>query len=72
LIVPYEGADVGSRPARLNPIAAHTAFAISDYEAGLDRLKKEGLEVLEAGPEIGQMWVGDPDGNVIELIVPRR
>ena len=30
----------------------------------------EGLEVLETSPTVGQMWVQDPDGNIIELIAP--
>jgi catechol 2,3-dioxygenase-like lactoylglutathione lyase family enzyme len=71
LIVPFEGTDVGKPPQQLNPLAPHTAFAIEDYDSVRKRLDGEGIEVLEAGPEIGQMWVRDPDGNVIELIVQR-
>jgi glyoxylase I family protein len=68
LIVPIEGSDLGSPPPDLNPIAAHTAFAIDDYAATAERLRGEGLEVLELGAEMGQMWVRDPDGNIIEFI----
>ena len=56
----------------MNPFAVHTAFAVSDYEAVRKRLIDEGLELLETGAEAGQMWVRDPDSNIIELIVERR
>ena len=72
LIVPFEGTDVGKAPQQVNPFAVHTAFTVSDYEAVRTRLLGEGLELLETGPEVGQMWVRDPDGNIIELIVERR
>ena len=68
LIVPFEGTDVGSAPPHINPFAVHTAFAVDDYAGVLGRIKAAGLEVLETGPEMGQMWIQDPDGNVIELI----
>ena len=71
LIQVPDGLDVGSPPPSLNPMAGHTAFAISDYAETLAHLKAHGLEVFEAGPEVGQMWVRDPDGHVIELIVAR-
>ena len=72
LIEVPEGADVGSPPGYTNPGGRHTAFAIEDYGAALARLKGAGLEVLETSAEQGQMWVRDPDGHVIELIVPRQ
>jgi len=68
LIVPFEGTDLGSAPSQINPFAVHTAFAVDDYSAVLERIKAEGIAVLETTPEMGQMWVQDPDGNVIELI----
>ncbi len=71
LICTPEGVDVGARPAAVNPMAPHTAFAIDDYDAVRNQLVSRGVELLEAGPAIGQMWVRDPDGNVIELIAPR-
>ena len=37
--------------------------------ATLERLKARGVEVLETSAERGQLWVRDPDGNVLELIV---
>jgi catechol 2,3-dioxygenase-like lactoylglutathione lyase family enzyme len=72
LIVPFEGTDIGRTAAQLNPLAVHTAFEIDDYAAVRERFQREGIEVLETGAEIGQMWVRDPDGNIIELIVDKR
>lgn len=72
LIVTPPGAEVGSVPGRITPIANHSAFAIADYAATLAHLKARGVEVLETSTERGQMWVRDPDGNVLELIVPAR
>lgn len=72
LIVPPEGIDVGAAPPVLNPMARHAAFAIEDYAATLAHLKAHGLEVFETTPENGQMWVRDPDGHIIELIVAAR
>jgi glyoxylase I family protein len=63
--------DVGAPPPTLNPMARHAAFAIADYEATLAHLKAHGLTVFETNTEVGQMWVRDPDGHIIELIVAR-
>jgi len=71
LIETPAGFDVGSPPPALNPMAAHAAFGIRDYDAMLTHLKEHGLEVLETTAQQGQMWVRDPDGNIIELIVAR-
>jgi catechol 2,3-dioxygenase-like lactoylglutathione lyase family enzyme len=65
------GAKVGSPPATLTPLANHSAFAVEDYGKALAQLRERGVEVLETKPEIGQLWVRDPDGNVIELIDPK-
>ena len=70
LIAAPEGADVGKPPAALTPLANHQAFAIEDYGKTLQWLEARGVEVLGTSPERGQMWIRDPDGNVIELIVP--
>ena len=69
LISTPAGADVGTAPGRLTPLANHSAFAIDDYAKTLERLKARGAEVLETDARRGQMWVRDPDGNVLELIV---
>jgi len=66
-----EGVDVGAPPPHLNPMARHAAFAIGDYDEMLALVRSQGLEVVESRAA-GQMWLQDPDGHVIELIVPGR
>ena len=68
LIVPPDGADTGTPPGKLSPIANHTAFAIDDFETVRRHLIDSGLEVMEFGVERGQMWVADPGGNILEFI----
>ena len=65
-----EADDVGSPPPVCDPRARHAAFAVADYQSTVDFLKEEGLEVFETNVEYGQCWVQDPDGYVIEFIVP--
>ncbi len=72
LIQKPEGADLGQAPPGVNPLANHMAFEIEDYEKVRDALVARGLEVLAPDGTRGQMWVQDPDGNVIELIVAAR
>ena len=72
LIVAPEGSDIGRPPGANNPAAPHLAFAIEDWEKTRDHLTSRGLEVLAPNAAMGQMWVQDPDGYVIELIAPRR
>ena len=43
------------------------AFQVDDYEKTVAALAGKGVETLETNAELRQMWVGDPDGNVIEL-----
>jgi len=69
LIATPPGANIGTPPERLTPLANHSAFAIDDYAATLSRLKARHVEVLETNADHGQLWVRDPDGNVLELIV---
>ncbi len=71
LIATPKGVEVGTPPESLTPLANHSAFAIEDYAATLEYLKQRHAEILETKPEIGQLWIRDPDGNVIELIDPR-
>lgn len=55
-------------PTAFSPIANHTAFGIDDYPETLSLLRERGVEVLETRPGVGpQMFIRDPDGNVIEL-----
>ena len=63
--------DAGTPPPTLNPLGGHTAFAIDDYDGTLAALRGRGLDVL-AIESSRQMWVKDPDGNVIELIAGTR
>lgn len=72
LIQTAAGADVGTPPATINPLGRHAAFGICDYGEALALLKAKGIEVLETTPENGQMWLKDPDGHIIELIVDQR
>ena len=71
LIQTPPGAEVGTNPERLTPLANHCAFEIDDYEKFVETLKQRGMPVLETNREMGQLFVQDPDGNVIELIRPR-
>jgi catechol 2,3-dioxygenase-like lactoylglutathione lyase family enzyme len=71
LIQAPEGADTGRPPGSLTPLANHLAFEIDDYEKVLDTLEARNVEVVRTSPGIGQMWIRDPDGHVIELTVPR-
>jgi len=63
--------DAGTPAGKLTPLANHAAFQIDDYEAAVAALRARGLEVLGTSDRQGQLWVQDPDGNVIELIRPR-
>jgi glyoxylase I family protein len=71
LIQAPEGADVGTRAAKLTPLAGHLAFEIEDYDAVAAHLESAGLEVLGFGSDVGQMFVNDPDGNTLEFNRPR-
>jgi len=71
LIEVPDGIDVGAPPPALNPLARHAAFAVRDYATTLEHLKAHGLDVLETSAAMGQIWLCDPDGHIIELIVPR-
>ena len=68
LIEAPEGVDTGRPPDKLSPIANHQAFGIEDYAAAAARLREHGLEVIETGPERGQMWVADPDGIPVQAV----
>ena len=67
-----QGSDAGATPARdgISPLGRHLALEVEDYEATLAALEARGIEVLGLGSEAGQMFVQDPDGNLVELIVP--
>jgi len=71
LIQTPAGADVGTRPGSTTPLANHNAFAVSDYRKTVDHFKRAKIDVLETSVERGQLWVSDPDGNVLEFIAIR-
>ncbi len=71
LIETPHGVDVGLPPPSLNPLARHSAFGVADYDETLGHMQAHGLEVVESRAG-GQMWVRDPDGHIIELIVSAR
>ena len=70
LIGKPEGVDTGTPSPKLTPIANHSAFQIEDYDAAVARLRECGAEFVELSREVGQIFVRDPDGNIIELIQP--
>jgi catechol 2,3-dioxygenase-like lactoylglutathione lyase family enzyme len=70
LIAPPGAAARRSPGSSPNPLRGHVAFEVEDYEAVRDVLHQRGLDVLETGAEVGQLFVHDPDCNVVELIVP--
>lgn len=52
----------------------HIAFRIADYDAALAHLRAHGVECLERPGNVTpwkQLYVTDPDGNIIELNVDR-
>ena len=71
LIETPPGVEVGIPAPSLTPLARHAAFAVQDYEATLKHLRGRLSEVLATSPQVGQIWVRDPDGHVLEFIVPR-
>lgn len=71
LIEVPEGGDFTAPPSSISPFDRHAAFRIRDYDATLAHLRAHGLDVLETSTELGQMWVRDPDGHILELLVPR-
>ena len=70
LIARPDGVDIPKGPAALSPLANHQAFAVDDYTDCLEFMESQNVEVMSTSAERGQMWVQDPDGNVIELIAP--
>lgn len=70
LIGEIPGMPRATPPSSLSPAATHLAFQIDDYQATLDALTDKGIEAVGFGEEVGQIFLADPDGNVIELIVP--
>jgi glyoxylase I family protein len=57
-----EGAAAGGA---LDPTGPHFAIAVADLDAARGELAAAGVETLDPGGS--QLWLRDPDGNVIEL-----
>ena len=70
LIVLPDGVEGSHPPRTLNGLTNHAAFEIEDYRGALAELREKGVEVLPTSPEVGQLFIRDPDGNIIELIQP--
>ncbi len=68
LIVP-PGAETDVEVRGPNPLQNHAAFAIESYEEAAAHLSAHGIPFSGLGPERGQLFLRDPDGNQIELIV---
>lgn len=65
------GSEIGTPAPVLTPLANHNAFAVDDYEATVAHFKSNGVDVFETSAENGQLWVRDPDGNILEFIASR-
>ena len=68
LIELYDPKDLSSD--KVTALVNHSAFQIGDYDGAVETLRSHGLKVKAFGKEVGQLFTKDPDGNVIELIVP--
>ncbi|MFQ5913708.1 MAG: VOC family protein [Nitrospinota bacterium] len=53
-------------PARAN----HIAFAVDDIEPVKARLEEGGISYVEGRIGLKQVYIDDPDGNIVELIAP--
>jgi glyoxylase I family protein len=62
-----EGLDVGTKPEKLTPVAAHVAVRVDDFEGAKAHFAGHGVDTFELGPEGDQFWVQDPDGNIFEF-----
>lgn len=49
----------------LDPSGPHFAIAVTDLDAARRELATAGVETLDPGGS--QLWLRDPDGNVVEL-----
>ncbi len=58
----------------IDPGDGHLAFGVADYDQALTHLRSHGVDCLERPENITpwkQLYITDPDGNVIELNAPR-
>jgi glyoxylase I family protein len=49
---------------------SHVAFSVGDYDATRNALKEAGVTYREGSSGLAQIFVRDPDGNLIELQKP--
>ena len=63
-----DGVDTGSPPAALTTAANHSAFQIEDFDEAVATLEAAGIEFIQRRGERKQIFLRDPDGNIIELI----
>ncbi|MHB8382344.1 MAG: VOC family protein [Candidatus Binataceae bacterium] len=59
-----------NRGQKPDPLGAHIALDVSDFDETKRALTEMGIEFLEAKANMGigrQLWILDPDGNTIEL-----
>jgi glyoxylase I family protein len=54
----------GKMRPTIDPTDPHFAIEVEDFEGTKETLREEGVEFFELGP---QLWILDPDGNVVEL-----
>jgi catechol 2,3-dioxygenase-like lactoylglutathione lyase family enzyme len=54
----------------IDPSGPHFAIQVDDLDAARRELAAAGLEVLDPGND--QLWVRDPDGNVVEITTGAR
>lgn len=56
----------GAAPATpFDPSGPHFALAVADLDAARRELASAGISTLDPGGN--QLWIQDPDGNVVEL-----
>ena len=59
----------------IDPRDGHLAFRVSNYDQAIARLRAHGIPLVEQRENRtpwAQIYITDPDGNVIELNVERR
>jgi glyoxylase I family protein len=59
-----------NRGQKPDPLGAHIALDVADFDATRRALSEMKIEFLEAPANMGagrQLWILDPDGNTIEL-----
>ena len=59
-----------NRGHKPDPLGAHIALDVEDFDETKRTLEEMGIEFLEAPSNMGagrQLWILDPDGNTVEL-----